>query len=195
MEQAEETRRVLRHFLAALAYRTQKALRGAPPEFADFSAGAGTRTPRELVRHMASVLGYARTFFIGGIFRPEPLESFDAEIERFHGMVADLGAHLARGTPLRELSLDQLLQGPFSDAMTHAGQLAMLRRLAGSPVASENFLFAEISGDRLGAAQPLPAAPDPAWMGAVVRWAWRVARWQARRKARRASRDQSSSAG
>jgi len=179
---SEETRRVLRHFLAALAYRTQKALRGAPPEFADFSAGAGTRTPRELVRHMASVLGYARTFFIGGVFQPEPLDGLDAEIERFHGIVADLGGHLARATPLRGLTHDQLLQGPFADAMTHAGQIAMLRRLAGSPVESENFLFAEISADRLGPAQALPAAPDPAWMGTVVQWAWRLARWQAHRR-------------
>jgi len=185
VDPSEETRRVLRHFLAALAYRTQKALRGAPPEFADFSAGAGTRTPRELVRHMASVLGYARTFFVGGVFQPEPLSGFDAEIERFHGIVADLGGHLARATPLRGLTHDQLLQGPFADAMTHAGQIAMLRRLAGSPVESENFLFAEISADRLGPAQALPAAPDPAWMGTVVQWAWRLARWQARRKGRR----------
>ncbi|HYH81947.1 MAG TPA: hypothetical protein VEX86_19230 [Longimicrobium sp.] len=188
MDHSEETRRVLRHFLAALAYRTQKALRGAPPEFADFSAGAGTRTPRELVRHMASVLGYARTFFIGGIFQPVPLESFEDEIERFHAMVADLGGHLARGTTLRELSYDQLLQGPFSDAMTHAGQIAMLRRLAGSPVESENFLFAEISADRLGSSQPPPAAPDPVWMGAIVRLAWRLARWQARWTSRRRER-------
>ena len=158
METVDETRRVLRHFLAALAYRTQKALRGAPPQFADFSAGAGTRTPRELVRHMASVLGYARTFFIGGVYQPEPLESFEAEIERFHEVVDELGAHLARGTPLQHLTCDQLLQGPFSDAMTHAGQLTMLRRLSGSPVASENFLFADISADRLGSDQALPAA-------------------------------------
>ncbi|HET7460840.1 MAG TPA: hypothetical protein VFJ82_06320 [Longimicrobium sp.] len=185
METADETRRVLRHFLAALAYRTQKALRDAPPGFADFSAGAGTRTPRELVRHMASVLGYARTFFIGGVFRAEPLDGFDAEVERFHDIIADLAAHLSRGTPLNDLTYDQLLQGPFADAMTHAGQIAMLRRLAGSPVASENFLFADISADRLGSDQALPAAPDAPWLGRVVQWAWRLARWQARWTARR----------
>lgn len=187
IETVDETRRVLRHFLAALAYRTQKALRDAPPGFADFQAGAGARTPRELVRHMASVLGYARTFFIGGIFQPQPLESFQAEIERFHEIIGDLAAHLSRGTPLRDLTYDQLLQGPFSDAMTHAGQIAMLRRLAGSPVASENFLFADISADRLGSDQALPAAPDAPWMGRVVQWAWRIARWQARWKVRRRS--------
>ncbi|HEX8903838.1 MAG TPA: hypothetical protein VF771_03295, partial [Longimicrobiaceae bacterium] len=68
---------------------------------------------------------------------------------------------------------------------THAGQIAMLRRLAGSPVESENFIFAEISEDRLGPDQPLPAAPDPGWMGAVVQLAWRIARWQARWKSGR----------
>src|SRR5712691_9375334 len=69
----DNTRRLLRHYLAALAYRTQKALRDAPPSFAEFRAGDKVRTPHELVRHMTSVLGYARTFFTGGKYRPEPL--------------------------------------------------------------------------------------------------------------------------
>jgi hypothetical protein len=177
-------RGLLRHFLAALAYRTQKALRGAPAGFADFRAGQDARTPRELVRHMASVLGYARTFFAGGVYRAEPLEAFEAEVERFHAVLADLAAHLGAGTPLREITLEQLLQGPLADAMTHAGQLAMLRRLAGSPVASENFVFADVSPDRLGPAQPLPAAPDSRWMGKLVHFAWRVSRWLNRSPAR-----------
>lgn len=173
---------MLRHFLAALAYRTQKAVRGAPAGFADFEAGAGSRTPRELVRHMTSVLGYARTFFIGGVFRAAPLATFEAEIERFHSVVADLAAHLAAGSPLSELTPEQLLQGPFADAMTHAGQLAMLRRLAGSPVASENFVFAEVSAERLGADQPLAVAPTPRWMGGLVHLAWRASNWTSRRR-------------
>ena len=43
-----------------------------------------------------------------------------------------------------------VLQGPFADAMTHAGQLAMLRRLAGSPIPPENFIVADISPDTWG---------------------------------------------
>src|SRR2546425_4117450 len=66
---------LLRHFLAALAYRTQKALRNAPADFESFQAGDGVRTPKELVRHMTSVLGYARTFFIGGPFQTQSLFS------------------------------------------------------------------------------------------------------------------------
>ena len=178
----DEKRALLRHFLAALAYRTQKALRGAPVGFADFEAGAGARTPRELVRHMTGVLGYARTFFVGGVFRAEPLATFDDEIERFHSVVADIAGHLAAGTPLSELTPEQLLQGPFADAMTHAGQIAMLRRLAGSPVASENFIFADVSAERLGADQPRPVAPTPRWMGRLVHLAWRASSRASRRR-------------
>jgi hypothetical protein len=161
---------MLTHFLAALAYRTQKALRGAPDGFAEFRAGHDVRTPAELVRHMASVLGYARTFFIGGQYRPEPLDDFDAEILRLHETIADLAAHLERGTPLREITPEQLLQGPLSDAMTHVGQLALLRRLAGSPVPPENFVYAEIRDGRFGSDQAAPASPDAVWPEAPPGW-------------------------
>ena len=156
----DDKRHMLRHFLAALAYRTQKALRGAPGEFADFKAGNDVRTPAELVRHMTSVLGYARTFFVGGSYWPDPLPTFQDEIERFHEMLGDLRSHLEDGTPLTNLTEEQLLQGQFSDAMTHAGQLAMLRRLYGDPVSSENFIRAAISPENLTSDQPDPVAPD-----------------------------------
>lgn len=156
----DDKRHMLRHFLAALAYRTQKALRGAPDGFADYRAGNEVRTPVELVRHMTSVLGYARTFFIGGSYWPDPLPTFQKEVERFHSMLEELRHHLESGTPLVELTEEQLLQGQFSDAMTHAGQLAMLRRLFGSPVRSENFIHAAISPENLTPDQPDPVAPD-----------------------------------
>jgi hypothetical protein len=163
MSEFDAKRALLRHFLAALAYRTQKALRGAPPEFASFDAGKKARAPQELLRHMTSVLGYSRTFFVGGTYRAEPLDSMEAEIARFHAMLAQLGAHLDKGTPLQGISEEQLLQGPFADAMTHAGQLALMRRLAGVPIPPENFVFAEIRTDRLGENQAEPLSPDPEW--------------------------------
>src|ERR1051325_7491065 len=147
----ESKRKLLNPFLAALAYRTQTALRDAPADFGEFGVKDGVRTPAELVRHMASVLGYARTHFIGGRYSPEALESFDEEVERFHEMLGLLAQHLRNGAPLLEgMSEERLLQGPFSDAMTHAGQLALLRRLAGAPVPPEDFIVAEIEPDRLG---------------------------------------------
>src|SRR5918992_628972 len=90
----DEKRGLLRHFLAALAYRTQKALRDAPEGFGDFRAAEGVRTPSELVRHMTSVLGYARTFFVGGRYRPDPLPSLKEEAARFHEMLEDLARHV-----------------------------------------------------------------------------------------------------
>lgn len=157
-------RELLRHFLAALAYRTQKALRDAPPDFGDFTPPSQVRTPAELVRHMTSVLGYARTYFIGGQYRPEPLPTLQREVTRFHEMLEDLSRHLADGTPLLQgVTEERLLQGPFADAMTHAGQLAMLRRFAGSPVPPENFIVAEIDNSRLGVDQSQPRSPDKEW--------------------------------
>jgi hypothetical protein len=153
-------REMLRHFLAALAYRTQKALRGAPADFGTFDAGGGVRRPIELVRHMTSVIGYSRTFFTGGSYRPEPLPTLADEVKRFHEMIEDLAARITEDETLNEITPEQLLQGPFSDAMTHAGQLAMLRRLAGGPVPSENFIFADIDPNRLGPEQAEPRFPD-----------------------------------
>ena len=167
----DERRRMLRHFLAALAYRTQKALRDAPHDFGSFVPAPGVRSPMELVRHMTGVLGYARTFFIGGRYRPEPLDSLSAEVERFHGMLADLASHLESEAPLlNDVSPEQLLQGPFADAMTHAGQIALMRRLSGSPVPPENFVFAAIDPSRLGPDQPAPMKPDERWPEAPAGW-------------------------
>jgi len=161
----DDKRAMLLHFLAALAYRTQKALRGAPASFAAFEAGNQVRDPKWLVQHMDSVLGYALTCFDGepAAYRSTPLATFDDEVRRFHGKLEALARHLREGTALRTVTPEQLLQGPFADAMTHAGQLAMLRRLAGSPIPPENFIVAEISPDNLGPDQPAPKSPDAVW--------------------------------
>lgn len=166
----DDKRTLLRHFLAALAYRTQKALRGAPADFGSFSVGMRVRTPAQLLRHMTSVLGYARTLFRGGDYWPDALPTFQDEVDRFHSMLADLANDLESGVPLRGVSPERLLQGPFSDAMTHAGQLAMLRRMANSPVAPENFVDAAIDPARLGSNQPDSVSPDEIWPEAPPDW-------------------------
>jgi hypothetical protein len=158
-----DRRDMLRHFLGVLAYRTQKAIRGADAGFAAFDPGNGVRTPHELICHMRSVLGYARTYFIGGEYpRPKP-EDWNKDVEAFHAMLVDLGGRLAAGEAMHGLTEEQLLQGPLADAMTHAGQLAMLRRMYGEPVPSENFIFAEVSAENVSRDQPEPAQPDEGW--------------------------------
>lgn len=158
-----ESRALLQHFLAALAYRTQKALRGAPASFPDFRAGTNVRTPHELLWHMTGVVGYARTMLRGGDFAPPRLGTFAEEVARFHATLAALRDDFADPSLEARITDEQFLQGPLSDAMTHAGQLAMLRRFAGDPVASENFIFADVSATNVGEDQPEPAAPDSWW--------------------------------
>jgi hypothetical protein len=159
----DEKRQLLLHFMAALAYRTQKALRGAHAEFASFRAAPKVRTPHELVHHMDSVLGYARTFFVGGSYHVPQLPDLAAEVARFHATLGKLARTVARTTEWSGITPERLLQGPLADALTHAGQLAMLRRLSGDPVPPENFVFADVDPANLGPDQPAPASPDEEW--------------------------------
>lgn len=159
----EDKRALLRHFLAALAYRTQKALHDAPKDFGSFHAGKKIRTPHELVSHMDSVIGYACTFYAGGMYQAPEFPDFNDAIKHFHQKLVDLSHHLEIGTEMEGMTAERLLQGPLSDAMTHAGQLALLRRLAGSPVPPENFVYADIRVDNPGPEQPQPVRPDKDW--------------------------------
>jgi len=146
----------LRHALAAVAYRTQKALRGAGPSFSTFDAGHSVRRPHEIVQHMESVIGYAVTFFdpVERMFNPERCATFTEQIASFHQRLDELGKLLADGSDThRGLTPERLLQGPIAGALTHAGQRALLRRMAGEPVPKENFIFADITSDRLGPGQ------------------------------------------
>ena len=154
----ERDRQLLQHFLAAIAYRTQKALRGAPENYADFPPGHEVRSPVEILRHMTSLMGYVRSFFTGEAYpvAPDALPTFADEIARFHAMLESVAALIAAEKAPSDITTEQLLQGPFSDVMTHVGQLAILRRLAASPVASEKFYLrghsARSIGGRAGAA-------------------------------------------
>jgi hypothetical protein len=158
-----QDRQLLRHYLASLAYHAQKAIRGAPSDFWAFSPGNQVRTPEAILRHMTSVLGYAQTFIVGGSYRAEALPSIQDEINRFHQLLESISEFLNSDSPLQVITEFQLLQGPLSDVMTHVGQLSLLRRLYGSPVPPENFIFADISATRLGTDQPAARCPDKVW--------------------------------
>jgi hypothetical protein len=158
-----QSRPLLQHFLAVLAYRTQKALRDAPAAFADYRAAPAARTPFELLWHMTGLLGYARTMFYGGHYEPPRLPTLQAEAARFHAQLQALNRDFADSALEAHISDEQFLQGPLADAMTHVGQLALLRRLYGYPVPPENFIFATIDVANLSERQALPNAPDPGW--------------------------------
>lgn len=147
---------MLRHLLATLAYRTQKALRNAPEHFGSFQAGVDVRTPKELLHHMSSLISYTLNALRDA--SPNPLTQtpdFQGDIDRFHALLAQLSVALGSASLQKTQLAERLLQGPFSDAMTHVGQLTLLRRLAGAPVPSEDFFRAAIDPRNLSVNQPL----------------------------------------
>lgn len=161
-------RELIVHYLASIAYHFQKAIRNAPNDYWEFSAGNKVRTPSEIIFHITNLAGYVTTFFAGGTYSPVPLKTFQDEIERFHKNLEVVSGYLKNGTLLKGITEYQLLQGPLSDIMTHIGQLSLLRRLFGDPVPPENFIYADISLDRLGKDQALPKAPDKDWPEAKI---------------------------
>jgi len=152
----DSKRDLLRHIVATLAYRGGKACRGAPAPFAAFRADATSRTPVQILAHIGDLLDWALHLCRGEHVwnNAEPL-AWDAEVARFHEGLARLDAELGAGMPLgcRE---EQLFQGPIADALTHVGQLAMLRRLAGAPIRGENYFKADIATGRVGPDQAAP---------------------------------------
>lgn len=145
---------LLRHTLATLAYRAGKAVRNAPDTFAGY--GGGTRTPAQILAHMGDLFDWAVALADGrhAWHDSTPLP-WEQEIARFFAALAAFDQRLASETPLQR-SPESLFQGPVADALTHAGQLAMLRRMAGCPVKSENYFKADISVGRTGAEQASP---------------------------------------
>jgi len=161
---------LLLHCLAAIAYRTAKSLRDAPANYAEFDAGHDARTPREVVRHMSGVINSA----IGHLGEARDVladrATYPAEIERFFALLRELADRIVEKVDLADTEAERLLQGPFSDALSHAGQLALLRRLSGSPIAPENFFAAAIHPSRLGLDQAAPCSPDRDWPEAPDDW-------------------------
>jgi hypothetical protein len=153
---SDPARQLLRHTVATVAYRGAKALRGSPDHFASFHIGDKTRTPAQILAHMGDLFDWALSIAQGqqAWHDSTPLP-WNAEIERFIASVKKFDDYLVSGEPLQG-SAEGLFQGPVADALHHVGQIAMLRRLAGSPVKGENYVKAEIAAGRVGLEQSTP---------------------------------------
>jgi hypothetical protein len=146
----------LRHTLATLAYRGGKALRGAPAEFAGFRTGETTRTPAQILAHLGDLLDWAISLAQGKeAWHDSPPLAWEQGTARFFAALEAFDQRLSSEAPLA-CSAEGLFQGPIADSLTHVGQIAMLRRLAGCPVRGENYLRAEITVGRVGPEQAKP---------------------------------------
>ena len=147
---------MLRHTVATLAYRGGKALRGAPEGFAAFRAGGSARTPGEILAHLGDLFDWAVSLAKGEhAWKDSPPLSWEAGTARFFDALERFDAVLASGEASVKLD-EKLFQGPIADALTHVGQIAILRRLAGAPIAGENYFKADIAAGRVGAEQTTP---------------------------------------
>lgn len=121
----------LRRSLGTLGYRAEKVLTDVPEGFPDYEAGHGVRSPRAILSHMGDVISFAfRTLDASAPMPKKKLSRlWEEEVKRFRTYLEELDRVLARCTNLDPDTAARLLQGPLSDAMTHAGQLAMLKRM------------------------------------------------------------------
>jgi len=137
-------REVLRHVVATVAYRGGIAVSDAPENFAAFRIGEATRTPGEILAHVGDLLEGSLYLLKGELvyLTSSPLP-WDREVSRFFSAVKGLDSYLASDAPLA-CPVEKLIQGPIGDALTHVGQIVMLRRVAGKPVRAESYFTAEI---------------------------------------------------
>jgi hypothetical protein len=149
----DPNRDFLRHTVATIAYRAAKSERDAPPGFGDFQAGNGARTPLQILAHMGDLFDWALSMAEGkwDYKQSSPLQ-WRKEVARFHASLEAFDAYLASEAPLG-MTTQKLFQGPISDALTHVGQIAILRRLAEAPVRGESYARADIVAGRLGTEQ------------------------------------------
>jgi len=157
--------------LATLAYRGGKAIRGAPEGFGSFQAPGALNTPGLLLAHIGDLIDWAHHWCRGDAGKysvSEPLE-WSAEVERFHAALASFDEFLASGPELPDDLLEPLFQAPIADALTHIGQISLLRRLAGDPVNGESYRFAEIVAGRVGPEQAKPGREFERDKGAIFR--------------------------
>jgi len=149
-------RELLRHTLATLAYRGGKAIRGTPAGFSEFRAKDGSRTAGQILAHIGDLLDWSLSIANGKeAWHDSAPQAWQSDVARFFSGLEKLDARLASDAPLGGTD-EQLFQGPIADALTHVGQIAMLRRLAGSPVRGENYMRADIVAGRVGPEQTPP---------------------------------------
>jgi hypothetical protein len=148
---------MMRHTLATLAYRAAKAVRNAPPHFGALRVGETTRTPAEIVAHMGDLMDWALTIAQGRTqWRVTAVQGWCDDVSRLFASVTVLDEYLASRTSFDARLLRELFQGPIADALTHTGQLTLLRRLADAPVRAENYQRALIGLGQTGIEQPAP---------------------------------------
>lgn len=143
-------REFLRHTLATLAYRAAKTLRDVPESFETYKLNEHSNTPQVIVNHLADLMAWTKTMING-----EPkwtngeVVDWKTDCARFFDNLKAVDDLLASDVTIA-FDFTLMFQAPVADALTHVGQLAMLRRLSGNKMKSEVYLRADIQIGRVG---------------------------------------------
>jgi hypothetical protein len=148
----DSAKAMLRHTVATLAYRAEKVLREVPDGFPEFRLSPNGRTALEILGHMGDLMEWGQRFTLGeNKWKPGETTSWDQARDRFFKGIAAFDAGLAAAAPT--IALEPIFQGPIADALTHVGQLSMMRGAAGLAVKPESYARAEIQAGRVGREQ------------------------------------------
>jgi hypothetical protein len=153
---------LVRHLLASLVYRTTKIIHDAPDSFSFTSLGFKVRTPEKILGHINSLIQLSNRFWsperplsMENLRKVSTKKGWEREVDLFYQLVAQFDDTLSRYVSPRKYSPEKILQGPFLDAFTHIGQLALLRRVNGSPIKGESYWMADVRIGQVGSNQPL----------------------------------------
>ena len=150
---SEDKRELLRHTVATIAYRGGKAVSSVSDGFNSFRINETTRTPEQILAHIGDLFDWALSIARGEqTWHNSTPKPWNDEVARFFGALKAFDDYLASNDELA-VSAEKLFQGPIADALTHVGQIALLRRMAGDPVKGENYFVAEIEAGRVGPEQ------------------------------------------
>jgi hypothetical protein len=137
-------RELLRHLVATLVFRGGLAVFDAPEKFAVFQIDENIRTPAQILAHIGDLLQGSLYLMKGELvyLNSAPLP-WHEEVTRFFSAAKEFDSYLASDVPLAQ-PIEKITQGPIADALTHVGQIVMLRRAAGVPVRAASYFTVEI---------------------------------------------------
>lgn len=138
----------LQHIIRISLFRVKVTLKDAPEGFLEFEAGNNVRKPVEILQHMVDVWNYV-LYSIARVNADKSGTHLES-LEKCHDLLIEKLAV----TEIPEAVSQKIINGPVSDFLTHAGQLATLRRLSGRPVAGVNYPKLQLDGKKAAELNP-----------------------------------------
>ena len=165
LQKEEGKNELARHLLASLVYRTTKIIQDTSANFPTTAIGHGVRTPEKILGHINTLVQLSNRFWsqdkpisMAKLREQSSKKGWDREVDLFYQLVAKFEDTLSKNVSPRRHGPEKILQGPLMDAFTHIGQLALLRRMAGSPIKGESYWMADVKIGQVGPKQPLRVA-------------------------------------